>query len=303
MSDAAIRTAARTPARPGAARRFSLPAGLPTLVWPAAVLTAAFALPALLLLRVGFARHDASGLWSGGFTLQPYARWFDAETGGALLASVEFALACACVCVAAGFPLAYAITRMGRRAQVAWLVLLLSTLTLSEVLITFSWQVMLSKRVGLSYLLVWFGWMDEPDSLTPSAGAVVGCLVYLILPFTVLTLYPGLSRLDRSLVEAARTLGASPARAFLTVVVPAARGSIVSAFILASVLAIGSYVAPLVLGPTQDWTLAILIAHTALGGQDMPGAVALAMLLLAATVGLVLLASRASRSSLEKGSA
>lgn len=298
MSDAAVGAAARAPARRGV--RLGLPPGLLTLAWPATVLTAAFAVPSLMLLRVGFAHHDASGLWSGGFTLQAYVQMFSAETGGALLASVEFALACAAICILAGFPLAYAITRMGRRAQVAWLVLLLSTLTLSEVLITFSWQVMLSKRVGLSNVLVWLGWMDEPDSLTPGAGAVVGCLVYLILPFTVLTLYPGLSRLDRSLVEAARTLGASPARAFLTVVIPGSRGSIVSAFILASVLAMGSYVAPLVLGPTQDWTLAILIARTALSGQDMPGAVALAMLLLVVTVALVLLASRASRSSLEK---
>ena len=222
---------------------------------------------------------------------------------GSLAVSVLQSVACATLCVAIGFPLTYAITGMGRRGQVWWLVLLLSTLTLSEVLITFAWQVMLSKRVGLSAILVRFGLMDAPDSLSPSLGAVVACLVYLILPFTVLTLYPSLSRLDRDLVQAARTLGATPLRAFTGVVVPSARGTIVSAYVLAVVLALGSYVAPLVLGPARDWTLAILITRTALGGQDLPGAVALSMLLLSATLGLGLVASRfAKRRTAEAGS-
>ena len=296
MSDAAL----DTPARVGLPWRRSSPPGLLILAWPALVLLGAFAVPALLLLRVGFANHDASGLWSGGLTLKPYAAVFDPVTGGALEISIGLALACAAICVLAGFPLTYAITRMGRRAQVAWLVLLLATLTLSEVLITFSWQVMLSKRVGLSTIFVWLGLMDDPDSLSPSIGAMVACLVYLVLPFTVLTLYPSLSRLDRDLVQAARTLGATPARAFLTIVIPATRGPIVSAFVLASVLTIGDYLAPLVLGRPQDWTLAILIARTALSGQDMPSAVALAMLLLVTTVGLVLVAARFGRSRLER---
>ncbi len=278
----------------GARWREGLIAAL-TLAWPALLLLSAFAVPALLLLRVGFSHHDASGLWSGGFTLQSYAQLVDRVVGGALLVSVGQALACAVVCIVIGFPLTYAITLMGRRAQVAWLVLLLATLTLSEVLITFSWQVMLSKRVGLSTVFVHLGLMDGPDSLAPSEGAVVACLVYLVLPFTVLTLYPSLSRLDRDLVQAARTLGATPLRAFTSVVMPATRGPIVSAFVLAVVLSLGSYVAPIVLGPARDWTLAILITRTALGGQDLPGSVALAMLLLGATLGLGLLASRLAR--------
>jgi putative spermidine/putrescine transport system permease protein len=116
----------------------------------------------------------------------------------------------------------------------------------------------------------------------------VSCLVYLILPFTVLTLYPSLSRLDAALVEAARTMGASALRAFATVVVPMVRGPLLASFLMAAVLAIGSYVAPIVLGRPQDWTLAILITRTALGGQDMPGSAAIAMLLLAATLALAL---------------
>ena len=83
-------------------------------------------------------------------------------------------------------------------------------------------------------------------------------------------------------------------------VVPATRGPLVAAFILAAVLTIRSYVAPLVFGRQQDWTLAILIARMVLSGQDMPGAVAPATLLPATTPGLVLLAARFSRACLDR---
>ena len=50
-------------------------------------------------------------------------------------------------------------------------------------------------------------------------------MVYQALPYTILVLYPALVRLDPTLLEAARTLGASPVRAFLNVVVPALRNT------------------------------------------------------------------------------
>lgn len=164
MFDAGVPAILETPPR----TRTS--SGLLTPAWPALVLIGAFAVPALLL-RVGLAHHDATGLWACGLTLTPYEQLFDRVTGGALLISVALAMACAAICVFAGFALSYAITRMGRRAQVAWL-LLLATLTPSEVLIIFSWQVMLSKRGGVSAIFVWLGLMNEPDSLFPAPGAV-----------------------------------------------------------------------------------------------------------------------------------
>ena len=258
------------------------------LAWPTLLLIVFFAVPFALLVRVSLAPHDATALWLPGLSFTPYARLTQRVFVDALLYSIGLALAVGTLSLLIGFPFAYFITRMPRRARVVWLVFLLSTLALSEVLVTFAWQIMLSKRIGLSNLLVLAGLMQRPDSLTPGAGAVVSCLVYLILPFTVLTLYPSLSRLDASLTEAARTMGASPLRAFASVVIPIVRAPLVSAFVLAAVLAVGSYVAPVVLGRPQDWTLAILITKTALGGMDMPGAAAVAMLLLAATVALAL---------------
>jgi putative spermidine/putrescine transport system permease protein len=159
---------------------------------------------------------------------------------------------------------------------------------------------MLSKRIGLSNIFVGLGLMSAPESLTPSSGAVIACLVYLVLPFTVLTLFPILSRLNRDLIEAARTLGASPLRAFTSVVVPLTKGPTMIAFVMAAVLTVGTYVPPLVLGRPQHWPMAVLIGSTALAGHDLPRASAMSVLLLAATVLLAIGAAQAVRTRVRK---
>jgi putative spermidine/putrescine transport system permease protein len=141
---------------------------------------------------------------------------------------------------------------------------------------------MLSKRGGFVGLLALLGIVDRPESLTPGNGAVWASLVYGILPFTVLTLYPALSQLAPEVVEAARTLGASPLRAFRTVVIPMTRGPVLAAFVISTVLALGAYVSPLVLGRPQSWTLAVLIGNAALAGHDLPRAAAMSVCLMAA---------------------
>jgi putative spermidine/putrescine transport system permease protein len=265
------------------------------LSWPMLAVLGLGAVPFILLLRISVAPHDPNGMWLPGVTLHAYGALAEPELLGALLDSIQMAVIVGAISVGLGFPLTYLITRMRRRLQVVWLVFLLATLSLSDVLIAFSWQVMLSKRIGLSNIFVALGLMDAPESLTPSNGAVIACLVYLVLPFTVLTLFPVLSRLNHDLIEAARTLGASPWRAFTSVVVPLTKGPAMIAFVMAVVLTVGTYVPPLVLGRPQHWPMAVLIGSTALAGHDLPRASAMSILLLAATVLLAIGAVQAAR--------
>jgi putative spermidine/putrescine transport system permease protein len=273
-------------------RRFTL--GV-LLVWPSVATLALTLVPMLLLIRISLAPQDPSAPWGGGFDFAGYRALDESASIRALAQSLELALAVATLSLSAGLPLTWFITRMGRRSQVAWLVFLLTTLTLSDVLIAFSWQVMLSKRIGLSRVLVSMGLMDQVDSLSPSVGAVIACLVYLVIPFTVLILYPALSQLERSLIEAARTLGASAWRAFTSVVLPLTRVPAVIAFVLSAVLTLGSYVPPLALGRPEHWPMAVLIGNAALAGHNLPRAAAMSVLLLLVTVLLALGAVRALR--------
>jgi putative spermidine/putrescine transport system permease protein len=250
------------------------------LAWPSLVLVGLVAIPFLLLVRISVAPPDPNGLWSAGTSLAAYRGLIDRSFASALLYSLGLALLVAAVGVCLGFPLTFFITRMRRGWQVLWLIFLLATLTLSDVLIAFSWQVMLSKRIGFASLLVKFGLMEQAASLTPSSGAVLGNLIYLVLPFTVLTLYPTLSQLAPELIEAARTLGASPFVAFRTVIVPLTKRAAAVSFLISAVLALGAYVAPVVLGRPRNWTMAVLIGNAALAGHNVPRASAMSVCLL-----------------------
>jgi putative spermidine/putrescine transport system permease protein len=254
------------------------------LAWPSLALIGLVVVPFAMLVRISFATPGLEGLWGSGVTLDSYAGLLDRSFAMALVYSLVLAVLVAAASLGLGLPLTFFITRIGRRQQVLWLVFLLTTLTLSDVLISFSWQVMLSRRVGLSNLLVLLGLMDRPDSLTPGLGALSAALIYVVIPFTVLTLFPTMSALAPELIEAARTLGASPLAAFRTVVVPLMRRSVAIAFLVSAVLTLGAYVPPLVLGRPRNWTMAVLISNTALNGHNIPRAAAMSVSLLLAVL-------------------
>jgi putative spermidine/putrescine transport system permease protein len=271
------------PARAGLLWRLP-PGGSWLLIWPLLLIVVFFIAPFLLLLRVSVARPGLGAVGAGGFDLQNYVG-LASDHGflGSVAFSLTLAAGVAAISLSMSFPFTWWITRMSRRAQVIWLVFLLTTLSLSEVLITFAWQVMLAKRIGFSNLLVWLHLLPEPMSLSPNLGAVVACLVYLVIPFSVLLLFPGMSRIDPQMLEAALTMGASPRRAFFTVIVPLMRQPIIACFLMSFIVAIGSYVAPLVLGRPEHWTVAILISRAALNADNLPLATAMSVVFLIAT--------------------
>lgn len=257
------------------------------LGWPFLVLVGFFAFPFALLLRVSLAGRDPAVYQGSGFSLAAYGDLAQPMVTNVILFSVVLSLTVAAIATAVALPATYLVVRMHRRAQVLWLIGILSTLALSEVLITFSWQILLSKRAGISNLLVLLGILEQPESWFPSFWGVVGCITYVVIPFSILTLYPGMSRLDPALVEAARMAGARPLRAFFDVVVPLLRRPIASAFVMTVILTLGAYVSPLVLGGPKNWTIGVVISETALGGQNLPLAAAISVLLLVVTALLI----------------
>src|SRR5690606_27101302 len=215
--------------------------------------------------------------------------------GGVLGFSLILAVIVALVCVAIAFPFTYALTQSPRRVQVIWLIALLSILSLSEVIIGFAWSTLLSRTAGITNLLAAAGLMSEPVALSPSFGAVLTGMVYQAFPYAVLVLYPSVARLDPSPVEAARTLGSSPLRAFFNLVVPTLRNALLATFIMVFVFALGSYLLPQLLGRPQHWTLSVLITDQAIYQSNMPFAAAMAVFLVLVSLSLVGLAVYAGR--------
>jgi putative spermidine/putrescine transport system permease protein len=267
---------------------------------PGAVLTALFLVPFGIMLAVSVALRDPSGggFYTWGFDLQSYARVLSSFVGRILLVSMAIAAGAAAIAVALALPFTVLLARMSRRVQTVILVILLSVLSLSEVIIGFSVSTLLSQTAGVGNLLALLRITEESRAYTPSLFALMTGLCYLSFPYSVLVLYPPVARLDPELAEAARTMGASPPRTFLSVTVPMLRAPILGALILVFVFALGSYLLPQVLGRPEHWTLSVHITDQAVYQSNLPFAAAMATVLLLAAlalVGLALLVARERR--------
>lgn len=281
----------RVPQRP--------PASQLPLAFPAFMLTVFFIVPFGIMVAVSFFKRVQGAFYEPGFVLDNYARFLTGFFAVRLGFSLLLAGLVAAICVGVGLPFTYQLSRLKRRHQVVWLVALLAILSLSEVIIGFAWSTLLSRTAGITNLLATIGVMAEPQSLSPSFGAVLAGMVYQAFPYTVLVLYPAVARLDPSLVEAAETLGARPVLAFFNVVVPILRGSLVATSIMVFVFALGSYLLPQLLGRPQHWTLSVLITDQAIYQSNMPFAAAMAVFLVLVSLSLVALALGLARRGAE----
>jgi putative spermidine/putrescine transport system permease protein len=258
------------------------------LGWPVLMLGVFFLGPLLTMVAASFYRRIPGGFYEPSFELDSYRRLFTDLFLDRAAFSLLVCLLAAAVCLLIAFPFTYFLTRMRRRPQVILLVLVLSALSLSEVIVGFSWSVLLGRAAGISNILVWAGAMREAQAYQPGFVAVLFGLCYIAFPYCVLTLYPQLSRLDREVTEAAQTLGASPGRTFRTVVVPIMRPTAMAAFLLVFVFTLGSYLIPAILGRPEHWTLSVFISDQASFNANVPFAAAMALFL--TVVSLVLVA-------------
>jgi putative spermidine/putrescine transport system permease protein len=259
------------------------------LAFPVGMLIVFFLIPFGIMLATSFYHRIPGAFYEPAFELANWQRHFQPVFLERALFSIWICLLAGAVCIAVAFPFTYFLTRMRRRPHVALLIVVLSALSLSEVIVAFSWTVLLGRSSGISNILVWLGLMGAPTAYQPSFVAVLLGLCYIAFPFCVLTLYPQLTRQDPEITEAAQTLGASPGRTFWTVVVPIARPIIIAGFLLVFVFTLGSYLISSFLGRPEHWTLSVSIADQASVQANVPFASAMAMFLTIVSLAVVAL--------------
>lgn len=256
------------------------------LLAPSTLAIAVFVvIPFVLIAVISFSLPQLDG--SQSFGLGNYQRFLSSIFMRQTAFSIGLALLVSVLCLMIAVPFTYFLVGFSKRVRTLWLVFVLAQLSLSEVLIAFSWQVLLSRTTGVTNLFVWLGVLDKPFSLVPSFWAMLIALLYMAVPFAVLVLFPVFSRLDRSLVEASRTMGASSVRAFFDVVLPISRPALVTSGIIIYVLTLGAIIVPQLLGKPQHWTLAVHVTDQAIYQFNTPFAAALAVILLAASAAVL----------------
>ena len=180
-------------------------------------------------------------------------------------------------------PLTLAIAKLKNVARSVWVVMLLASLALSEVLTAFAWQLLLSHSSGIPGWLSYAGIISGDKSWWPSFPAMFVVMVYFSLPIAMILLLPAIRRLDPFLKESAYTMGFSKIAVFFLILLPSLRGPIFQTAMLTFLLNIGGFVISQQLGKPSDWMFAVFIADF-MRTFNIPFAVALSFCLLVAVL-------------------
>ena len=281
----------------GITRMNTAPSYAPRLIGGLAfgVMAVFFVIPLIFMIIVSFYQPDPMGFYKVDFVWENYGKFFSSFYYTVSWRSLYSSALGAVLVVALAFPLVLFVSDLNRRLQLFWIIMLLSLMCLSEVIIGFAWLILMSESAGIPRLLEWMGLWDNPRSLSPSFGAMMIGLVFLGFSIVSLILYPSVSRRDRSIEEAAVTLGTPPSLVFFKVLLPTFRMSLISVTLTMFVYLLGVFVIPTMLGRPKDWTMTVLISDKALGDANLPLGAALAVVMLLVTVVVLIVSIRLTR--------
>lgn len=190
-----------------------------------------------------------------------------------------------------GFPVAWALVRaVPERFRGPLLLLVTLPLWTSVLVKLYAWVFLLRSGGLLSQLLTLFG-SESPSLLYTTTAVAIGQL-YVELPYMILPIYASLERIDRSLIDAAQDLGASPGAALRRVVIPIASPGIVAGCVLVFVPSLGSVLVPDLLGGAKTAWLGTLITSQFGAARDPAFGSAMAFTLSVLTLGTFLLFGR-----------
>ena len=124
---------------------------------------------------------------------------------------------------------------------------------------------------------------DKPLKLLYSYPAVVVGMVYSLLPFMILAVYSSAEKLDFSLVEASRDLGASSLKAFWTISLPLTLPGLLSGIVLTFIPSMGLFFIADILGGNKIVLVGSVIHEQLTKGRNQPFAAALSAVLMILT--------------------
>jgi spermidine/putrescine transport system permease protein len=147
--------------------------------------------------------------------------------------------------LAIGYPVAYYIARHASRTKNLLLILLILPFWISYLMRMLAWVNLLAPDGFVNRFLQFAHIIDQPYGfLDGQSSTVILALVYGYIPYLILPLYAALDRIDKSQLEAARDLGASPFRTFIHVTLPLSKTGILGGCVLIALPMFGDYYTP-----------------------------------------------------------
>ena len=249
-----------------------------------------FFIPLITLVVMSFSKFESS-VTTVGFYLNNYEKILtDGITLKIFFQTVELSLIITLFCLLLGYPVAMLMRRVGPKARLWILLLVVSPLLTSIIVRNVAWVLILGRSGMINDVLISWGLISKPLPLMYNTFGVVLAVVHVYLSFMVLPLFAALSSINNSLEEAAASLGAKPLSIFLNVTLPLSLPGIMAGCTLVFILSMGVYLTPVIMGGNFVVTLPMLIEDAVRNRYNWPEASAMALLLLIA-IGIMIIIS------------
>nr|WP_195985738.1 ABC transporter permease [Clostridium sp. D33t1_170424_F3] len=246
-------------------------------------------IPLIYIVVLSFLQKDV--LWgvTNQFTLNNYAKMFDPVYGKTFLDSLKLAFATTLITTLMGYPFGYFMAKLAPNRRNFVMLLVVVPFWTNALVRIYGWMILLRTKGVLNQALLALGIVDEPIKILYTYGAVLIGMVYSLLPFMILPVYSSVEKMDWSLVEAARDLGAGRIKAFFTVTLKLTLPGVLSGFVLVFVPSIGLFFLADLLGGGKIMLVGNLIKNQLLQARDWPFGAALSVVLMLMTFLIIFL--------------
>ena len=247
----------------------------PSFLWLAVFVL----VPTMLVLAIAFRQTDPAGGIGDGWNLEQFAIFKEPSIHVLLWRTLWISLVTTALCILLGLPIAWFIARLPERIRPTVLLLVIIPFWTNFLIRVFAWNQILHSEGLIARSLRAIHLLGENESLLFNPGAVVVVSVYTYLPFAILPLYAAAEKFDFTLIDAARDLGASGFRSFMSVFLPGIRKGLNAALAIVFIPMLGAYVIPDLVGGTDGQMIGNKIAQRNFSDRNLPSASAMATVL------------------------
>lgn len=257
--------------------------------------------PHVMVVLTSFLSPDSSNLAVWPVSFQSYTNLWDSLYLDIFLDSLTLSLLATFFCLLLGYPFAYLLSRYRPAVRAILLFMMVVPFWTNSLIRTYALKLLMGNKGLFNTVLTGLGIVEEPVQMLYTQFAVVFGLVYILFPFMVLPLISSFEKLDKTLLEAARDLGANVWQRFWRIIVPLTMPGIVAGCLIVFLPAMGMFYVADLLGGAKNLLLGNVIKNQFLVVRDWPFGSALSVTLIVLMALLMWLYFRVNRYLQRKG--
>lgn len=213
--------------------------------------------PMVLIGIMAFTTGDMLDFSTFSFSVENFQRFFESTYLRILINSILLAILSTIFCFVIGYPTAYIISRSRESVQGILILLFVIPMWMNFLLRTYAWLTLLGNNGLINQFFGIFG-LGPFDIIYNNKAVLIG-MIYNFLPFMVLPIYTVLSKMDNSLIEAAKDLGANDREVFKKVIFPLSLPGVSSGVTMVFIPALSTFVISSLLGGNKSMLIGNVI--------------------------------------------